>query len=324
MKRLRFIDIGANLTDAMYAGVYRDKAKHGADLPEVLMRGWEAGIEHLFVTAGCLADIEEAKAICESDSRLLTTVGVHPTRCGEFEADGDPEGYFRRLQQHIENSNGQVVAIGECGLDYDRTGFCPIEVQKKYFEWHFRLAEQYGLPMFLHNRNTGGDFAAMIRANRHRFRGGVVHSFDGSLDEMQELVDLGLHIGINGCSLKTEENLEVMAKIPLERLMIETDAPWCDIRPTHASYRYVQTTFPVVNKPDKWQQGKGVKGRNEPNTIVQVLEVICGHRGLDLQQIADQVFENTKSVFFPELLADDAPFEQSLALLDNMIANAQK
>ena len=76
--------------------------------------------------------------------------------------------------------------------------------------------------MFLHNRNTGDDFVNMIKANRHRFTNGVVHSFTSTVEEMKQLVDLGLYIGINGCSLKTEENLQVVKEIPRDRLMIET------------------------------------------------------------------------------------------------------
>jgi len=301
-KGLRFVDIGSNLTDPMFAGVYRDKLKHENDLQAVLERSFEVGLERIMVTAGCLEDIKEAKVICEIDpKRLHTTVGVHPTRCNEFEASGNAEGYLKQLDEHIESAGGKVVAIGECGLDYDRLEFCPVETQKKYFEWHFGLAEKYKLPMFLHNRNTGGDFAAMIRANRHRFRHGVVHSFDGPMEEMKELVAMDLFIGINGCSLKTEENLKVMAEIPLDHLMIETDAPWCDIRLTHASHQYVKSKFAVANKPEKWEPGKGVKGRNEPNTIVQVLEVICGYRGLELEAVSRQVFSNTMQVFFSHI-----------------------
>ena len=149
------------------------------------------------------------------------------------------------------------------------------------------------------DRNTGGDFVAMIKENRHRFKAGVVHSFDGGVEEMRELVELGLYIGINGCSLKTEENLKVMGEIPLESLMIETDAPWCDIRPTHASHPYTKTKFEIVNKPEKWVSGKGVKGRNEPNAILLVLEAICGFRGIEMEATAEQVYRNTASVFFP-------------------------
>ena len=135
--------------------------------------------------------------------------------------------------------------------------------------------------MFLHNRNTGGDFVKLLRENKHKaFGGGVVHSFDGSLQEAKEIIQLGFYIGINGCSLKTEENLQVVKEIPVESLMIETDAPWCDIRPTHASYKHVKKDVLDVfetRKKEKFELGKMVKGRNEPCTIRYALSYHSNH-----------------------------------------------
>lgn len=95
--------------------------------------------------------------------------------------------------------------------------------------------------MYLHNRNTGNDFFDIMHANRHRISGGVVHSFTGTQDELDKILKLDLYVGINGCSLKTQDNLKVTAQVPLDKLMIETDSPYCEIRNTHASSKLVKT-----------------------------------------------------------------------------------
>ena len=192
-----------------------------------------------------------------------------------------------------------VVAVGECGLDYDRTEFCARDVQLRNFECQFALAEHTGLPMFLHCRAAQDDMLRLCRAHRQRFKAGVVHSFDGSAAEAAAFVELGLHIGLNGCSLKTAENLDVVKTIPVDNLMLETDAPWCDIRPTHAGFSHVRSMWPQC-KPDKHQRGSCVKGRNEPCTMRQVLEVVAGVRGDDPLVLGHQVLENTLGVFLPK------------------------
>ena len=80
------------------------------------------------------------------------------------------------------------------------------------------------------------------------FPTGVVHSFTGTSSELQQIIDLDLFVGLNGCSLKTEANLEVVKQVPLDRLLLETDCPYCGISSTHAGYKYVSTKYPSVRK----------------------------------------------------------------------------
>ncbi|ORX58212.1 Mg-dependent DNase [Hesseltinella vesiculosa] len=273
----KFIDIGINLTDPMFRGMYREKQVHQGDLDLVIERAKNAGVQRMIVTGTNLDDGKEAVALTDKyDGFLYSTVGCHPTRCREFDHYPEgPEAYLQALRTLIKD-NLSVVAIGECGLDYDRLHFCDKETQLKYFKVQFDLAKESGLPMFLHNRNTNGDFYAMIQEHRTFFTHGVVHSFTGSLEEMQQLINLNLYIGINGCSLKTEENLKVVQAIPRDRLMIETDGPWCDIRPTHASFQHLNQApkdemdlylIPNSKKKEKFEMGCTVKNRCEPCSI---------------------------------------------------------
>ncbi|ONM17634.1 Sodium/hydrogen exchanger 2, partial [Zea mays] len=121
----------------------------------------------------------------------------------------------------------QVVAVGECGLDYDRLQFCPTDMQKK-------------------------------------FPGGVTYSFTDLAEDQDRLLSFEkMFIGVNGSSLKTNGNLEVLRGIPVERLMMETDSPYCDIINTHAGSQYVKSVWPSKKK-EKYEPDSTVKGRNEP------------------------------------------------------------
>lgn len=116
-----------------------------------------------------------------------------------------------------------------------------------------------------------------------------MHSFTGTKEEMLRLLDLGLNIGVNGCSLKTEENLEVVRHIPLDRIQIETDGPWCEIRPSHASAKYLKDAPPLPKavKKEKWQKGCMVKGRNEPVAIAHVAHVIAKIKDVSVEEVCE-------------------------------------
>ncbi|CAH9084592.1 unnamed protein product [Cuscuta epithymum] len=302
MATLRMIDIAVNFTDSMFKGVYNGKQYHAADIQAVLKRAWAAGVERIIVTGGSLEESKEALAIAESDARLFCTVGVHPTRCNEFDESGDPEGHFQALLSLAKEGvhKGKVVAIGECGLDYDRLHFCPSDIQKKYFEKHFELASMMKLPMFLHMRAAAHDFCDIFDRNYDRFCAGVVHSFTDSAEDRDKLLSFNnLFIGVNGCSLKTEENIEVVKGIPINRMMIETDSPYCEIKNTHAGSRFVKSLW-SSKKKDKYDEECLVKGRNEPCLVRQVIEVIAATKGIaDIEDLSKTLYHNTCRVFFP-------------------------
>lgn len=294
----RFIDIGANLTDPMFKGIYRGKTVHQSDFKQVLDRAFSDGMQKIIVTAGSKDDIIEALELVKNNDKLFCTVGIHPTRCDEFDKSGNPDEYLKLLKSFISDNLNKVVAIGELGLDYDRTKFCAIETQKKYFDLQLRLAAETELPLFLHSRNCAQDFIDIISKWRTQLKGGVVHSFTGTAEEAKQYVDLGFYIGINGCSLKTEENLSVLTSIPLENLMIETDAPWCGVKATHAGYKHIETKWDIKKK-ERWVEGCTVKDRCEPCHIVQVLEIMSKVRGEDPDNLCQVMYENTQKLFFP-------------------------
>jgi TatD DNase family protein len=326
-RRRSYIDVGANLTDGMFRGEYHGKTYHDPDLDVVLRRGWDAGVEKVMVTAGTLSEAREALELAErfdhpsaetsgaddepstSTRRLFTTVGVHPTRCGEFEASGDADAYLESLtaiarEHSCRKAGGRVVAVGECGLDYDRIQFCDPETQRIWFERQFEITRATGLPMFLHMRAAAEDFTAIVKQNLDGFNGGCVHSFTGTWEEARALLDLhpDIYVGINGCSLRTEESLEVVKKLPNDRIMIETDAPWCGIKPSHPGHSSIQTKWPAKDKKKRGgiDTGETVKDRSEPCHIAQVLEVLAAVKGEDADELAEIYRRNTLKLFFPE------------------------
>lgn len=136
--------------------------------------------------------------------------------------ENDEQEYYERMEKLLASHESHVVAVGECGLDYDRLNYADKETQLRAFPIHFDWAEKYNLPMYLHSRNCKEDFVRIVKENRKRFKGGVVHSYTGDAEELNELLTMDLYIGINGCSLKTEENIEIVKQIPLNRIMLES------------------------------------------------------------------------------------------------------
>ncbi|OUS48302.1 hypothetical protein BE221DRAFT_189560 [Ostreococcus tauri] len=311
MPGAEFVDVGVNALDSMFDGVYRGKRAHEGDIARVLRRARSSGVRSIVVTAGTLEESRAAVALARGrekeggeEPRVFATCGTHPTRCGEFlsHEDGGADGYMRALMTIAMDGKrtGDVVAIGELGLDYDRLEFCDAETQRMFFEKQFALSEATGLPLFLHMRAACDDFMTIVERNRHRFTAGVVHSFTGTAEEARRILACdGLYIGLNGCSLKTEENLEVVRTIPLDRVVIETDAPWCGIKPTHAGHAF---TTPLAEwspptKKEKYNPDRFVKDRCEPAQIVYVAQIIARVTSRAVEDVARVTSANAARVF---------------------------
>ncbi|GHJ83772.1 hypothetical protein NliqN6_0174 [Naganishia liquefaciens] len=323
---MRFIDIAVNLTDDMFQGKYRGKQVHEADLDAILERSKAAGVQSMIITGTSLSESKQALDMA-ARYELYATVGCHPTSTSEIAKRANVEEYFNDLESVIKDEvkkgeQSRIVAIGEIGLDYDRLHYSDAATQKAYFPRLLKMSDTYSLPLFLHSRHPDAhtDFVKTLKdagweqglelvegqadpnACLSRGRLGVVHSFTGTVEEMRELLTFGLYIGINGCSLKTEENLRVVAQIPLSRLMLETDAPWCSITGSHASAKLLPPAghaLAPVPKSKNYKQGQGVKGRNEPADITAVAWVVSQAMSLTVEQVAQATWENTVKVFFP-------------------------
>lgn len=347
MPDVKFCDIGANLVSASpstFDGFYfgSQVQSHPEDSEDVLERAKRVGVREILVTAGTLEEAKAAASKCRmwneksfrksSNSinndregadddedgsegvfpKMYSTVGVHPTRCDEFEEkyDGSPERYLEALKTVVRENADVVKAIGECGLDYDRLHFCEKETQKKYFQFQFELAKEFDLPLFLHSRNSREDFYEILKRNvKHLRKGAVVHSFTGTREEFEELLALDdkIYIGVNGCSLKTEENVNVVQSIPLDRMLLETDAPWCAVKKTHFGNTFleggensnrIQTLFGTPVKPKKWQKGSMIKDRSEPCQIATVCEIVAGCKETSYEDVAEACYRNSRDLFF--------------------------
>lgn len=144
--------------------------------------------------------------------------------------------------------------------------------------------------MYLHSRNCKEDFVNFIKKNRDKFPNGVVHSYTGCQEELKELLELDLYIGVNGCSLKTEENLEIVKKIPLDKIMLETDSPYCDIRNSHASMKILKNRIFKEKDKKKYNKDFLVKGRNEPCKILEVALVVSELLDVSVEELSEHAY----------------------------------
>ncbi|KAJ6574946.1 Mg-dependent DNase [Mycena capillaripes] len=323
----KYIDIGVNLTDPVFRGTYYGKKRHDDDMNAMLERARKAGLKSMIITGTSLKESREAVSLAQKLG-FFCTIGCHPTRAAEFDKfRGGPDAYLLELDTLVASSlrgKGRVVAIGECGLDYDRLHFASPGVQQRHFRSQLMLAKRYHLPLFLHSRAAHSDFVKILREEGFGDdggkavggKGGVVHSFTGSPQEATELVGesfIGIRFAnVNGCSLKTEENLETAKVIRADRILLETDAPWCSMTGGHASKQHLTSLspslrelyFPPSTKPENCTSGKTVKGRNEPCAIGGVAWVMHKLQDTSLETLTETAFKNTVDLFALEVDGD--------------------
>jgi TatD DNase family protein len=256
------IDIGANLTHDSF----------DADRDAVLASAAAAGVRRIIVTGTSVTSSVQAGALCDTHpARLFATAGVHPHHAVEI--DSHTVAALRSLL-----AAPSFVAVGECGLDFFRD-YSPRDAQRSAFAAQLELAAEVRKPVFLHQRDAHDEFVAMLKPARATLAGGVAHCFTGGLEELEAYLDLDLHIGVTGWVCDERRGGELRAavpRIPLDRLLVETDAPYLlprDLQP----------------KP----QGR----RNEPQFVGHVLERVAALMSQPVDVVARATTANAERLF---------------------------
>lgn len=256
------IDIGANLTHASFT----------PDLDAVLARARAAGIEVMIVTGTTVQESRRAAALADAHpGALYATAGVHPHHARD--CDDTTIASLRGMARHP-----RVVAIGECGLDFNRN-YSPHPSQEKWFVAQLELGCELAKPLFLHSRDAHPRVADILRAHRSRMPPAVAHCFTGERDELHAYLELGLYVGITGwiCDERRGRHLLGLVRdIPAERLLVETDSPYLT---------------PRDMKPQPKSR------RNEPAFLPHILRTVARALGDSPEALAERTARNARAFF---------------------------
>jgi len=236
-----------------------------ADLPAILDRMAANQVTHALVVSVNMPEWPGLMSLVEPQANLWASVGVHP----DYEDTPDPEpAELVRLAAHPK-----VVAIGETGLDYYRLSE-PLDWQRERFRRHIRAARDVGLPLIVHTRSSAEDTVRMLREEGAAEVGGVMHCFTETWEVAQAALDQNFHISLSGIVTFKNAHIvhEVAAKVPLDRLLIETDSPYLAPVP----YR-----------------GK----INDPSKVIHVAEKIADLKGISVAEVAKASTENFFNLF---------------------------
>ncbi|MDG2018495.1 MAG: TatD family hydrolase [Porticoccaceae bacterium] len=260
------IDIGVNLSNNRFKN----------DIEDSLQRALDANVTQIILTGTSVAESEAVIHLCEKyeqlyPNMLFATVGVHPHHANEY-------GHQTLTTLEELANHKAVVAIGETGLDFNRK-FSSESDQIAAFESQLELASNTQMPLFMHERDAAKRQLEILRDYRDHFTQGVIHCFTGDPETLFSYLDLDLHIGITGwiCDEKRGRQLRsLISNIPLNRLMIETDAPY----------------LLPKNIPEKPKSR-----RNEPSFLPWVLKEIANFREETLEELARETSATAKKMF---------------------------
>ena len=253
------IDIGVNFHSSQLKGLDA----------ELLARAAAAGVTHILATGTSLHASELALAFARTHDRVWATAGTHPHDAKYWTAASTAQ--FEPLW-----ADDLVVAVGECGLDYNRM-FSPMPEQRAAFEAQIAAALRLGKPLFLHCRDAFDDFRAMLKDAAAAGAHGVVHCFTEGAAQAEAFLELGFDIGITGWVTDVARGAalrDALRVIPADRLHLETDAPY--LRPKNA--------------------GK-TRPYNEPALLPFVAKAVAELKGLDVAALSAQATANSKRLF---------------------------
>ncbi|WP_053361250.1 TatD family hydrolase [Bacillus sp. FJAT-27251] len=246
--------------------VHLNAEQYSEDLQEVIDRAQGEGVSQMVVVGFDRPTIDKALQLCESYDFLFASVGWHPVDAIDM-TPGDLE-WLRELSSHPK-----VVALGEMGLDYhwDKS---PKDVQKEVFRKQIRLAKEVNLPIIIHNREATADIVQILKEEDAREVGGIMHCYSGSVEIALECIDMNFYISLGGpvTFKNAKKPKEVAEAVPLDRLLIETDAPYL-------------TPHPFRGK------------RNEPAYVKLVAQQIAELRGMSYEELAEATTKNAKKIF---------------------------
>lgn len=250
---MEFIDTHAHI----YYDVFQD------DLTEVLERSAEAGVTKVICIAVDLPSSEASLELAEKHTMVYASAGIHP-----HEAAKAPNNYLARLEEFSEHH--KAVGIGEIGLDY-HYNFSEPRIQKRIFRDQLELARSLELPAIIHNRESDDDLLIQLKESGNRY--GVVHSFSGSPEMAESVLEMELLISFTGMITFLKDPFEdTVVSVDLERIMIETDAPYLTPKP---------------------HRGK----RNEPGYVRFIAEKIAELKNETLESVAEITTRNALGFF---------------------------